>query len=321
MGLVLFHVTLIVLLASILASATCLSAYLVSRKRLMLFSFFAFLFYFFDVAFIFQDEFVSYVLGSEQGQIYLVIRSLSSVVTGGGFLVSFWLLVCDYLGETRRALLVTPGIAFVALSVIILAVLPESDLQRFLFYGMRELFVFWMLLFTGFRYFSSKDEVERSRLWKHRWLYVAVAILNVPVLLEDMTFFMILNQPSVQLGPFTFSAERNYAEEALLMCCAFFAGRDACRVLSLRFERPPMRGDQRQDEQITENLMVYAKRHQLSEREREVLHLVLLGKDNQNIASTMHVALSTVKVHVHNILQKTGRTNRQDLIQDFWKTS
>ena len=82
-----------------------------------------------------------------------------------------------------------------------------------------------------------------------------------------------------------------------------------------------MRGDQRQDEQITENLMVYAKRHQLSEREREVLHLVLLGKDNQNIASTMHVALSTVKVHVHNILQKTGRTNRQDLIQDFWKTS
>ena len=47
---------------------------------------------------------------------------------------------------------------------------------------------------------------------------------------------------------------------------------------------------------------------------------VLLGKDNQNIASEMHLALSTVKVHVHNILQKTGHTNRQELIQDFWKT-
>ena len=320
-GLVLFHVTLIVLLISILASAMCLSAYLVSRKRLMLFAFFAFLFYFFDVAFVFQDEFVSYVLGSEQGQIYLVIRSLTNVITGGGFLVSFWFLVCDYLGETRRALLVAPGVVFAVMSVAVLVALPEGDLQRFLFYGMRELFVFWMLLFTGFRYFSSKDDVERSRLWKHRWLYVMVAVLNTAVLLEDMTFFMLLNEPVIQLGPITFSAERNYAEEALLMSCAFFAGRDARRVLQLRFDRPPMRGDQRQDEQISENLMLYAKRHQLSERESEVLHLVLLGKDNQNSASTMHVALSTVKVHVHNILQKTGRTNRQDLIQDFWKTS
>ncbi|WP_418381095.1 LuxR C-terminal-related transcriptional regulator, partial [Adlercreutzia sp.] len=47
---------------------------------------------------------------------------------------------------------------------------------------------------------------------------------------------------------------------------------------------------------------------------------VLVGKDNQNIASAMHLALSTVKVHVHNILQKTGHANRQELVQDFWKT-
>lgn len=41
---------------------------------------------------------------------------------------------------------------------------------------------------------------------------------------------------------------------------------------------------------------------------------------NQNIASAMSLSPSTVKVHVHNILQKTGHTNRQELIQDFWKT-
>ena len=40
-----------------------------------------------------------------------------------------------------------------------------------------------------------------------------------------------------------------------------------------------------------------------------------------NIASSMHLALSTVKVHVHNILQKTGQPNRQALAQDFWKMS
>ncbi len=57
MGFALFHYTLFVMLGSVLASATCLSSYLVSRKRLMLFSFFGFLFYFFDVAWVFQGDF------------------------------------------------------------------------------------------------------------------------------------------------------------------------------------------------------------------------------------------------------------------------
>ena len=35
----------------------------------------------------------------------------------------------------------------------------------------------------------------------------------------------------------------------------------------------------------------------------------------------MHLALSTVKVHVHNILKKTGDASRQELIQGFWKMS
>ena len=56
---VLFYYTLIVLLVSILAAATCLSAFLVARKRTSFFAFLGFLFYFFDVALVFQDDFLS----------------------------------------------------------------------------------------------------------------------------------------------------------------------------------------------------------------------------------------------------------------------
>lgn len=321
MELLLFHFTLLVLLVSILASATCLSAYLVSRKRLMLFAFAGFLFYFFDVAFVFQDEYVVFVTGASIDQTYLVVRSLLSIVTGGGFLTSFWLIVCDYLGETKRALRVVPVGVFVVGSVAMLLLFSEGETQRFWFYSMREFFLFWMLLFAAFRYFNAKEEIDRARLWRHRWLYAALWVLGLAVLLEDAVFFLVLDVTVVQIGALSFFAERNYAENVLMFVCAFFACRDACRALSLRFERPPMRGDERQEERIGESLMMYAKRHQLSDRECEVLHLVLLGKDNQNIASEMHLALSTVKVHVHNILQKTGQSNRQALVQDFWKTS
>ena len=52
-----------------------------------------------------------------------------------------------------------------------------------------------------------------------------------------------------------------------------------------------------------------------------MLRLVLLGKDNQNIATSMHLAPSTVKEHMHHILQKAERANRKELIQDFWEFS
>ena len=46
---------------------------------------------------------------------------------------------------------------------------------------------------------------------------------------------------------------------------------------------------------------------------------VLQGKDNQNIASSLQLALGTVKAHVHNILKKTGTATRQELTQLFRK--
>ena len=320
MELLLFHFTLVVLLASILASATCLSAYLVSRKCMMLLAFVAFLFYFFDVAWVFQDDFVSFVSGGALESTYVVIRSIASIIAGGGFLVSFWLLVCDYLGETRRPLLVVPGIVFVVGSVLALALLPESNIQRFVFYSMRALMLFWMLVFIGYRFAATENEEEKARLKRHAALYALLWVLGVAVVASDANFFLLVEPTMSDTGAQTFGVERNYMENLLMLMVAFVAVRDAVRTLSLRFERPLVQGGGRQEELINQNLRLYGKRHQLSEREQEVLYYVLLGNDNQNIASTMHLALSTVKVHVHNILHKTGQADRRDLIRDFWKT-
>ena len=321
MSFLLFHFTIIVLLASVLTSATCLSAYLVSRKRMMLFAFLGFLFYFFDVAWVFQDSF-TFASGDAVGvdSSYTLARSLASVVAGGGFLVSFWLLVCDYLGETRRALLIVPGVIFVVGSLSVLILLPESEMQRFLFYSMRGVMLFWMLLYLAFRYVAAKDGVEKSRLRKHRLIYALLWVLGVAMVADDAYGFLFYNA-TMESGILSYFSERNYVENILMLCCMFYAFLSAFRSLELRFDRPPTQSDKLEETIAGESLIMYGKRHQLSEREQEVLQLVLLGKDNQNIASTMHLAPGTVKVHVHNILQKTAQSNRQTLIQDFWKTS
>ena len=51
----------------------------------------------------------------------------------------------------------------------------------------------------------------------------------------------------------------------------------------------------------------------LTKREREVLRLVCTGLSNQQIADQLVITEHTVKLHIGNILKKTGLTNRTQL--------
>jgi NarL family two-component system response regulator LiaR len=54
--------------------------------------------------------------------------------------------------------------------------------------------------------------------------------------------------------------------------------------------------------------------HDLTEREREVLDLMVKGLDNNRIAEALVVSRSTVKFHVSNILSKLFATSRTEAV-------
>lgn len=321
MALWLFHYTLIILLVAVMAAAVCFSAYMVSQKKMNLFLTGAFLFYFLDVVLVFQDEFIFHTVGVDLYPQYIFVRSMLSIVSGGGFLTCFWLLVCDYLDEHRWQMLGLPTITFALLSLILLLAIPESTVQRFFFWSTRALFIVWILGYVLVRYLTSKQEAERDRLWRHRWFYLVLWLLTLGMVAQDVVFQLWLKESYITLGGFTFTTERNFIENFLFLAVAFVSCKKAWQALFMRRERPIEGGSKRQEQEIMENLNVYVSRHKLSAREREVLYMVLIGKDNQNIANEMHLSLSTVKVHVHNILKKTGMPNRAELTRNFWKTS
>lgn len=61
----------------------------------------------------------------------------------------------------------------------------------------------------------------------------------------------------------------------------------------------------------------FCAKYDLSVREREVLRLLLQERNNQQIAEELSVSESTVKFHIHNLLQKTGCRNRVALLSDY----
>ena len=51
----------------------------------------------------------------------------------------------------------------------------------------------------------------------------------------------------------------------------------------------------------------------LSRREREILELIRQGLKNEEIAERLGIKVGSAKIHVHNILTKTGAKSRRDL--------
>jgi two-component system nitrate/nitrite response regulator NarL len=54
------------------------------------------------------------------------------------------------------------------------------------------------------------------------------------------------------------------------------------------------------------------ERRPLTTREREVVHLIADGMSNREIARTLHIEITTVKNHVHHILEKLHVGRRSD---------
>ena len=70
-----------------------------------------------------------------------------------------------------------------------------------------------------------------------------------------------------------------------------------------------------------ETLSFFSEKYGLTQREDEIMRLVVESRDNQNIANELQLALGTVKTHIHNIFKKTDCTSRGELINKFWMNS
>lgn len=65
---------------------------------------------------------------------------------------------------------------------------------------------------------------------------------------------------------------------------------------------------------IAVKLAQHTSSQQLSDRERDVLQLMAVGKNNRHIADCLLIAESTVKFHIHHILSKLGVSDRTQAV-------
>ena len=313
--------TIVVMLVCVASGSVSLSAYFVSRRRSFLFAAAMLLFYFLDLALIFQYEYLGQNVEYSITQFYTIDHPQLKILLALGTLEPMWLILCDFVNERRRTWCLAPALVFVATSEIVVLCLPVDEFRQWLFYTLRQAFLLWCLAFGAYRYCTARNEVEKARLRRQEPLFFVTTALCLCVLLEDVGMILVLDASffaNADLLPLYIS-ERNFSENILLLALSFFTLRAAADTLRLRSKEPPSTDAPDTQEYMDELLPTFCERYHLTARERVILEEVLQGKDNQNVASSLHLALGTVKAHVHNIPKKTGTTTRQELTQLFWK--
>ncbi|NHM13618.1 LuxR family transcriptional regulator [Eggerthellaceae bacterium zg-886] len=296
-------------------------AYLLTRNRMYLFSAVGFFLYYFDLSFIFQTENLGVQGAFGVDLLYSIQAPYAKALIATGLLGSFWLVICEYIDEKDKAVRAIPCVVFLVCDLLIVVFMEGGPVRQWLFYSMRELFLVWCFAFLLYTYYSDRSSCMRKALvGRQKGLILLVGVIACFIVAEN-TYVILLWQPAQEVmdsGLPLYISERNFSENALVVVFGVLAIRHAVEALRLRHIEPPVPSSENQERYVVLSVALFSDKWGLTARERDVLKGIVDGKDNQNIASELNLALGTVKAHTHNIFKKANVATRQDLLRKFW---
>lgn len=296
------------------------AAYAVSRRKSLLPQAAFYLFYILEISAIFGTEFLSQNIRFSPEGYYDIPSPILRIFAGAAVLHCLWLMLLNILDVHDRRIELAPTIVFVIACAVVLVALPYGPFRQWLFYTLRQVYLAFGLLFALAKWRRSTDGDYRRRLGRFRKEYLFIWLLLALILIEDTLVILVMPMPSEEASwALLYLSERNFAENIMMLFVAYHTIRASLKALALRFFEPPVAqegGDL--SRHIEERLPAFASAHGLSNREREVLALVIEGKDNRTIAQELYLSEGTIKTHVHNIMKKSQAKNRDELKQAFW---
>lgn len=320
MNTLMFFYTLAILVVCIVTAVLSLAAYASSRRKIFVYGSGVFICYAVEMTEIFFFEYTLQNQSFPAADYYAVTMPTLRTAVATLSQAFIWLIAMDLLDKHSKKLFAIPVACFLAAEILTLVALPVSPLRQWLYYSMRQVFIVFVGLYICWCVHSSKNEEYKARLSRYKRHLIIGAVLVACIVVED--FYNILIVP-MSLAPSwltLYLSERNFSENFFACYFAAILILYAYHTLSIRMkEAPEEKNVNDLDRHIEEQMPFYRDTYKLSNREAEVLRLVVLGKSNQEIADELFLAVGTIKTHVHNILVKTNQENRTTLILHFWK--
>lgn len=323
MNTLMFFYTLAILVICIVTAVLSLAAYASSRRRFFIYGSGVFICYAIEMTEIFFFEYTLQNQSFPASDYYSITMPVLRTFVATASQAFIWLIAMDLLDKHSKKQFVIPVATFLLSELLIIVAVPYGPIHQWLYYTMRQVFLVFVGLYIFWTARKSTQVELKARVNNQRKHLIIGAILVGCIVAED--FYNILIVP-MSLAPSwlqLYLSERNFSENVfacyfaiLLILLIIYS----YHVLSIRMqEAPEEKNVSDLDRHIEEQMPFYRNAYKLSNRETEVMRLVVLGKSNQEIADELFLAVGTVKTHIHNILVKTEQQNRTTLILHFWK--
>ena len=321
MGTTIFYVLTMAALAAYWGTA-CVSgfAFASSGRRIYLVIAALFVVYSIETCELFFNEFTlqgTVMNTREYYQIaFPVARTLVAALAQGCIqTAAMWLTDRDNLKSV-----VAWGVVFFLVSMGIVWFMPYGPVRQYLYYSVRQVALAGTLVHLGVVYRTTQSVALKTRLSKYLKRYAALWALLAGIVIEDTLVILVVPMSAMRVWSLVFLSDRNTCEAVMSIVLAVWVVKHAYHLLSIRLREVPTSDKvDKLEDHIEEQMDRMRERFKLSERETEVLRLVVLGKTNHEIATALYLAEGTVKKHVHNIMVKSETKSREALTIAFWK--
>lgn len=298
-----YNILLIVLYT--VAMSFAINIYLKEKRKLFLILAILMVVFILDNVIIYMTEFIN-SFASSYNEIFMNVPVIKTIIFMANNFCSIWIITTlaqEKIKPNQIALLIVTGVWMMAIPIM-----DDSALQVWLYYLPNQLLLMYLGGYAWWKYKKRTELSPRAQQYL-KWIAVICCVSGLCILLEDT--FVIFN-----VDEYTFLSlkiyNRNICEDifSIVVCLLTFH--------YLAYDAFKKTTDGEEEEQSEAALFAnFCKQYQLTQREEEILLLLLDHKQNQEIADELFLSIGTVKTHVHNIYVKLEIKKRNQLFSTY----
>ncbi len=232
------------------------------------------------------------------------VKTVYFLILVGSLLVAFQQLMPAFSMKNLLIVMVCYAAALICTPLI-----PQNDSMVFFYYLPTQLLLF-VIAVTGLAMLKRQRPCHGPEDVPLKKIFSFLAVMSVVIFLEDTLVIFFVDHYT---GPVPKINNRNFSENVLFLGLSLYIISYTKQVILLRRSGEEPQEEVESNEPEASPLREFSQAMGFTEREQEILPMLLGGSSQQEISDMLIISLGTVKTHIHNIYKKADVSNRSQL--------
>ncbi|RKD35242.1 helix-turn-helix transcriptional regulator [Lacrimispora algidixylanolytica] len=273
-------------------------------------------FYCVNAIIIFMSEFlvrIPFFQGTYNVLTYLGVKMICGVIISTLYLF----LTVDVLEKKLGVFHAVVLLPLICVTVYV-GDLNASVRQHWIFYTIRQIYLAGFSAYFFFTCAINREPEYRMRMKRYLPTFILAGVFAGMILIED-SLVIFHFQYVVNILHLKVFMEHNVSEDLFFVILAVKVIKGGFVQLIRMKEEQPLNETVQEATAVEVLEDLFVTKYALSNRQRDVLYLLLKDKTYQEMGNELGLSVGTVKFHAHGIYDKTDSKNRSQLILKYRK--